>query len=185
MSGQPGPRTPGERQRDLLQRTYSDWGVWEEEADELHLLDYVIALEALMISPARKTRANTPEKDEAGASISKNIRTRASALFLTLEHRKRVEETVRSAYSARSTYVHGDVLTEHTGTERLTQLRELRLTIREVMLRWLILTPCDTNDLAPILDAASTDRERTIDGPLRTFFTATPPQVLPEDVTPI
>ncbi|WP_405504043.1 hypothetical protein [Streptomyces purpurascens] len=32
------------------QRTHSDYGVWEQEADELHL-DYVIALEALMASP--------------------------------------------------------------------------------------------------------------------------------------
>ncbi|MEV7568673.1 hypothetical protein [Streptomyces tanashiensis] len=53
------------------QRTYTDDTVWEVEADELHL-DCVIALEALLISP----------NDERGG-IANNIRSRASALFLT------------------------------------------------------------------------------------------------------
>jgi hypothetical protein len=39
------------------QRTYRDDGMWEEEADE-RLLDYVIALEALMVSPGDKYGAS-------------------------------------------------------------------------------------------------------------------------------
>nr|WP_176725619.1 hypothetical protein [Streptomyces sp. Termitarium-T10T-6] len=44
--------------------------------------------------------------------------------------------------------------------------------MRQVVLRWLILTPHDTEDLAPRLDAAAACRscEQAIDDPLRTFF---------------
>ncbi|MEU9662895.1 hypothetical protein [Streptomyces chartreusis] len=156
------------------QRTYSDFGVWEQEADELHL-DYVIAIEALMISP----------KDKRGEEISKNVRTRASALFLTPGHRKQAQDLVQRAYSARSNYVHGDLLKPPPGRQQLEQLRELRLITRQIILRWLVLTPTNTEDLAPLLDtaAAGTDREH-IDGTLRSFFAATPPHDLPSDATP-
>lgn len=64
---------------------------------------------------------------------------------------------MRTAYGARSKYVPGDVLKEYTETDQLEQLRQLRLTTREVILRWLVLTPTDTSDLAPLLtDAAAT-----------------------------
>lgn len=155
------------------QRTFSDYSVWQQEADEL-LLDYVIALEALMISPA----------DEIREEISKNIRTRASALFLTPGHRNRVEDVVRTAYGARSKYVHGDVLKEYTETDQLEQLRDLRLTTREVILRWLVLTPTDTSDLAPLLTDAGADREHRIDRLLYDFFAATPPQQPAPDIVP-
>lgn len=52
------------------QRTHSDYGVWEQEAEELHL-DYVITLEALMASP-----------DDKHEGVSERIRSRAAALFL-------------------------------------------------------------------------------------------------------
>ncbi|WP_406381366.1 HEPN domain-containing protein [Streptomyces sp. NBC_00117] len=148
------------------QRTYSDDGVWEQEADELHL-DYVIALEALMASPKDKHEG-----------ISERIRTRAAALFLTPSARECVESRVQEAYSARSKYVHGDVLKDQEETEKLADLRHLRLLVRQVVLRWLILTPYDTEDLAPRLDAAADgiSRERAIDEPLRVFFKETPPQ---------
>ncbi|THA79781.1 hypothetical protein [Streptomyces sp. A0592] len=85
---------------------------------------------------------------------------------------------MQEAYSARSKYVHGEVLRGQEESEKLAALRDLRLIVRQVVLRWLVLTPCDTEDLAPLLDAAaaSTGRERAIDEPLRAFFRATPPQ---------
>ncbi|MET9880394.1 hypothetical protein ABZZ36_38180 [Actinacidiphila glaucinigra] len=149
------------------QRTHSDYSVWEQEADELHL-DYVIALEALMASP----------KDDHAAGISQRIRSRAAALFSTPPARERVETLVQEAYSARSRYVHGDVLKDRGEGEKQASLRAVRLLAREVILRWLVLTPYDTEDLATLLDAAAdgTRRERTIEEPLRAFFTTTPPQ---------
>ncbi|MFF1408133.1 hypothetical protein, partial [Streptomyces sp. NPDC058294] len=147
------------------QRTHSDYGVWEQEADELHL-DYVITLEALMASP-----------DDKHEGVSERIRSRAAALFLTPSLRQQVETIVQEAYSARSKYVHGDVLKDQEESEKLAALRDLRLIVRQVVLRWLVLTPCDTEDLAPapLLDAAAagTGRERAIDEPLRAFFRAT------------
>ncbi len=111
----------------------------EEEADE-RLLDYVIALEALMVSPG----------DDKNEGISERIRTRTAALFPNCV-RERVESRVRKAYSARSKHVHGDLLAD----QKQADLRELRLLVRQVVLRWLILTPYDTQDLAPRLDAAA------------------------------
>lgn len=148
------------------QRTHSDYGVWEQEADELHL-DYVITLEALMASP-----------DDKHEGVSERIRSRAAALFFTPSLRQQVETIVQDAYSARSKYVHGDVLKNQDESEKLAALRDLRLIVRQVVLRWLVLTPCDTEDLAPLLDAAAagTGRERAVDEPLRAFFRATPPQ---------
>ncbi|MFI1935419.1 hypothetical protein [Streptomyces sp. NPDC020330] len=148
------------------QRTHSDYGVWEQEADELHL-DYVIALEALMASP-----------NDQHEGVSERIRSRAAALFLTPSLRQQVETIVQGAYSARSKYVHGDVLKDQEESEKLAALRDLRLIVRQVVLRWLVLTPCDTEDLAPLLDAAAAGvgRERAVDDPLRAFFRATPLQ---------
>ncbi|MEU0214496.1 hypothetical protein ABZ281_04995 [Streptomyces sp. NPDC006265] len=149
------------------QRTRSDYSVWEQEADELHL-DYVIALEALMASP----------NDDHAEGISERIRSRASAMFPTPALRDRVEIRVQTAYRARSRYVHGDVLKDQDESEKLTDLHNLRLLVRQIVLRWLVLTPNDHEDLAPRLDAAAdgTDREHTIDEPLRAFFSTTPPQ---------
>ncbi|WP_405680117.1 hypothetical protein [Streptomyces sp. NBC_01238] len=150
------------------QRTPSDYGVWEQEADELHL-DYVIALEALMASP-----------NDKHDGIGEKIRSRTAALFRTSAARETVERKVQEAYSARSRYVHGAVLKDQEETEKLAELRDLRLLVRQVVLRWLVLTPYDTEDLAPRLDAAAdgTSRERAIDEPLRAFFQETPPQGL-------
>jgi hypothetical protein len=178
-----GRRLPKRRARRLeraarhllsaYQRTLSDYGVWEEEADEIHL-DYVIALEALMASPNDKREG-----------IAESIRTRASTLFLTLAHRERAGAVVQKAYSVRSTYVHGDVIKDQTEREKLDALRELRRVTQQIILRWLVLTPSDTQDLAPLLDTAATpDRERIIDEPLRAFFSASPPLQLPRDVSP-
>ncbi|MGW6739379.1 hypothetical protein ACWGDX_01335 [Streptomyces sp. NPDC055025] len=147
------------------QRTYHDDGVWEQEIDELHL-DYVIALEALMVSP-----------DDKNEGISKRIRTRTATLFPT-SLREPVESRVQKAYNARSRYVHGDLLADQEETEKRAELRKLRLLVRQVVLRWLILTPCNTQDLAPRLDAAAdcTSCARAIDEPLRAFFQESPPQ---------
>ncbi len=152
------------------QRTYNDDGVWDVEADELHL-DYVIALEALLISPNDKREG-----------IADNIRSRAAALFLAPDHQEEATKIVRRAYKARSAYVHGDVIKDQIGQE---QLRTLRLLTLQVILRWLVLTPSDTDDLAPLLDAAAQDtvRENHISQPLRAFFTTTPPRNRPADVT--
>ncbi|MDT0616331.1 HEPN domain-containing protein [Streptomyces lancefieldiae] len=109
MDGLTSPGLPGKRARRLeraarhllqaYQRTHSDLGVWEQETDELHL-DYVIALEALMVSPKDKHEG-----------ISQRIRTRASALF-PMPLRERVEDMVQKSYSARSKYVHGGLLAD-------------------------------------------------------------------------
>ncbi|MFI6125389.1 hypothetical protein ACIBCU_37705 [Streptomyces sp. NPDC051064] len=156
------------------QRTYHDYGVWEVEADELHL-DYVIALEALLISPNDK-REGTAD----------NIRSRAAALFSTPGQQEEARAIVQRAYKARSTYVHGDVIKDQTPQEKLEELRTLRLLTLQVILRWIVLTPSDTDDLASLLDAGvaqGTDRQHHIDQPLRTFFTTTPPRSRPADIT--
>ncbi|MER8225273.1 hypothetical protein ABTZ58_32845 [Streptomyces sp. NPDC094143] len=61
--------------------------------------------------------------------------------------------------------VHGDKIKEKTEHEKLEELRALRLLTLQIILRWLILTPADTGDLAPLLDAAAqgTGREQHID----------------------
>ncbi|MEV0750480.1 hypothetical protein AB0I75_35640 [Streptomyces sp. NPDC050273] len=155
------------------QRTYNDNGVWEVEADEIHL-DYVIALEALLISP----------KDKEHKNIADNIRSRAATLFSTPHHQEEARAIVERAYRARSTYVHGDVIKDQTHKEKLKELRTLRLLTLQVILRWLVLTPSDTDDLAPLLDAGAhgTGRECHIDQPLRAFFTTTPPRSRPADI---
>lgn len=155
------------------QRTYTDYTVWEVEADELHL-DYVIALEALLISPNDKREG-----------IANNIRSRASALFLTPDHQKEAMDIVQRAYKTRSTYVHGDVIKDQTEQEKLKELRTLRLLTLQVILRWLVLTPSGTDDLAPLLDAAvqGTGREHHIGQPLRAFITTTSPRSRPADIT--
>ncbi|MFE4331394.1 hypothetical protein ACFRQM_18785 [Streptomyces sp. NPDC056831] len=157
------------------QRTNADYGLWEVEADELQL-DYVIALEALLISP----------KDKEHKNIADSIRSRASTLFLTPDHQNEAKAIVQRAYKARSTYVHGDMIKDQTEQEKLKGLRTLRLLTLQVILRWLVLTPSDTDDLAPLLDAAAsgTDREHHIDDPLRAFFTATPPRRQLSDIAP-
>ncbi|MFB7454508.1 hypothetical protein [Streptomyces sp. NPDC056194] len=156
------------------QRTYNDYGVWQVEIDEL-LLDYVIALEALLRSP------NDPR-----GGIVRSLRTRAAALFLTPAHQHRAHTLVDDAYTARSLYVHGKVIKNQTEREKQQELRTLRLMTLQIMLRWLVLTPSDTGDLAPLLDAAAqgTGREEHIDRPLRAFFTTTPPRSRPADITP-
>ncbi|HWU10540.1 MAG TPA: hypothetical protein VN520_29960 [Streptomyces sp.] len=147
------------------QRTHSDNEVWEQEIDELHL-DYVIALEALMASP-----------NDNHEGISKKMQTRTAALFPP-SLRELVTKAVRDAYDARSRYVHGDLLKEQEEGKRQTELRELRLIVRQAVLRWLILTPHDTEDLAPRLDAAAgcSSCEHAIDEPLRAFFQRTTTQ---------
>lgn len=154
------------------QRTYTDDTVWEVEADELHL-DYVIALEALLISP-----------HDNREGIANSTRSRVSALFLTPEHQKAVGDIVQRAYKARSTYVHGDVIKDQTEQEKLEELRTLRLLTRQIILRWLVLTPSDTDDLAPLLDDAAqrTSCRDRIGQPLRDFFTTTPPSSRPADI---
>jgi hypothetical protein len=149
----------------VYQRTYRDDGVWEQEADELYL-DYVIALEALMVSP-----------DDKHEGISERIRTRPAALFPS-PLRERVEKRVQKAYSARSKYVHGGLLVDQEETQKQAELRELRLLVRQVALRWLILTPCDTQTSHLRLDAAAdcSSCAPTIDEPLRAFFQESPPQ---------
>ncbi|MGW7134667.1 hypothetical protein ACWGIA_40895 [Streptomyces bobili] len=154
------------------QRTYNDYAVWEVEANELHL-DYVIALEALLISPNDKREG-----------IAENFRSRAASLFLTPDHQKEATAIVQRAYNARSTYVHGDVIKDQTEREKQEELRALRLLTLQVILRWLVLTPSDTDDLATLLDAAAqgTGHEHHIGQPLRAFFTTTPPRSRPADI---
>ncbi|MFI1415690.1 hypothetical protein ACH4Y0_38100 [Streptomyces sp. NPDC020707] len=154
------------------QRTYDDDGLWPVETDEL-LLDYVIALEALLISPV----------DKDHKSIGKNIRSRAAALFLTPAEQERTEALVKKAYADRSTYVHGGVVEDQAGEKKkLEALRTLRLLTLQIILRWLILTPSDTDDLTALLDAADgPEHTRLIEQPLRDFFTATPPRACPAD----
>ncbi|MFE7216104.1 hypothetical protein ACFU93_40770, partial [Streptomyces sp. NPDC057611] len=176
-------RIPRERARRLeraarhllaaYQRTYSDYTVWEVEADELRL-DYVIALEALLRSP----------NDQSGG-ITRSLQSRASALFLTHAYQDQARTLVKGAYDARSLYFHGKVIKNQTESEKQEELRTLRLLTLQVILRWLVLTPSGTDDLASLLDAAAqgTGREQHIDQPLRAFFTTTPPRNRPADIT--
>ncbi|MFJ9893452.1 hypothetical protein ACIQPR_08970 [Streptomyces sp. NPDC091280] len=155
------------------QRTYNDDGVWEVEVDELRL-NYVIALEALLNSP-----------NDTSGRITANILSRASALFLGLDHQKEIKAIVKRAYKARSTYVHGDVIKDQTEEKTLEELRTLRLLTLQVILRWLVLTPSDTEDLTHLLDAAvkDPDCENRIGQSLRDFFTTTPPRNRLADIT--
>ncbi|WP_326623924.1 MULTISPECIES: hypothetical protein [unclassified Streptomyces] len=167
------------------QRTFSNYGVWPEEVDELHL-DYVIALEALLASPKASHDKITTE-----------FTARASALFLTSHARERARTAAAAAYKARSTYVHGDVIKGPPGLEdkkerhkdqarweqeRLDELHQLRQFTLRVILRWLVLTPSNHTDLWKLVDAAEDDHGRVVGDPLRAFFTATPPRKLPPDV---
>ncbi|MGW9448573.1 hypothetical protein [Streptomyces sp. NPDC055632] len=81
--------------------------------------------------------------------------------------------------------MHGDVIKDQKDQEKLEKLRALRLLTQETILRWLVLTPSDTDDLAPLLDDAAqcTSCRHRIDQPLRDFSTTTPPSSLPADVT--
>ncbi|MFM9584152.1 hypothetical protein [Streptomyces caniscabiei] len=154
------------------QRTYDDDGVWDVEVDELRL-DYVIALEALLTSLNRES-----------GGIANNIRSRAATLFLTPDYRDEAKDTLRRAYKARSAYVHGNVIKGQTEQEKEEELRTLRILTLQVILRWLVLTPSDTSDLTPLLDAAAQDTGREhIDQPLRAFFSTTPPHNWPADLT--
>ncbi len=111
--------------------------------------------------------------DDKHEGIRERIRTRTAALFPS-PLSQGIESRVQKAYNARSKYVHGDLLADRKKAE----LRELRLLVRQVVLRWLILTPNDTQDLAPRLDAAAdcTSCARAINEPLRAFFQVSPPQ---------
>lgn len=153
------------------QRTHFDLAVWEQEVDELRL-DYVIAVEALMVSP---------DDHHDDGNLTERICSRASALFLTPSRRDEVREMVRKAYSARSRYVHGDVLKDQDEKKKIDSLRALRLLMREIVLRWLILTPTGPEDLAPRLSAAAAvpETDASIDEALRAFFTRTPPHDTP------
>ncbi|WSM37958.1 hypothetical protein OIE78_35695 (plasmid) [Streptomyces cellulosae] len=62
-------------------------------------------------------------------------------MFLTPSLRQQVETIVQEAYGARSKYVHGDVLRDQEESEKPAALRDLRLIVRQVVLRWLVLTP--------------------------------------------
>ncbi|MEU8869262.1 hypothetical protein [Streptomyces umbrinus] len=70
------------------------------------------------------------------------------------------------------------MLGDHTETQQMAELRALRLLTREVVLRWLILTPSNTQDLAPRLDAAAdcTSCAHVIEESLHAFFQQSPPQ---------
>ncbi|MGW3212797.1 hypothetical protein ACWDBC_11140 [Streptomyces parvus] len=179
-----GRRVPKERARCLehaalrllaaYQRTCNDYGVREVDYDGL-LLDYVIALETLLSS-----------LNGQGGGINRTLQARASALFLTLAEQNEARILVRAAYDARSRYVHGSAIKKQTESQKREKLRSLRLLTQQVILRWLILTPSGTEDLAPLLDAVAqgTSREEHIATPLRTFFTTTPPRKPPADIAP-
>ncbi|MET7782436.1 hypothetical protein ABZU94_37165, partial [Streptomyces mirabilis] len=126
------------------QRTYNDDGVWDVEADELRL-DYVIALEALLISP-----------NDTGGRITANILSRAAALFLTRDHQEEAKGIVRRAYKARSIYVHGDVIKDQTEEEELKELRNLRLLTLQVILRAISQTRRLLHDIGHAIDPAET-----------------------------
>ncbi|WP_327122128.1 hypothetical protein OG206_32435 [Streptomyces sp. NBC_01341] len=115
----------------------------------------------------------------------RSLLTRASALFLTPAQQEHAHTVIDDAYTARSLYVHGKVIKNQTEREKQEELRTLRRLTLQIMLRWLVLTPSDTDDLAPLLAAAAqgTGREEHIGRPLRAFFTTTPPSSQPADIT--
>lgn len=135
------------------------------------LLHYVIAMEALLAD------------DSDHLDLSRKVEYRAATLFDSDDERIRVGKLVKSAYQARSKYVHGDEVDPDL------DLDALRETARQVLLRWLILAssgedgPVESSQVVPsLLDRATLSdqaRREFALGPLREFFTATPTAAVP------
>ncbi|MFE3560199.1 hypothetical protein ACFXKW_35890 [Streptomyces sp. NPDC059193] len=147
-------------------RTYGNDFVWEDDTDEV-TLHYVIAMEALLA-------------DEDQADLSRKVKQRAAALWMSDAHRLKVAEVVGKAYGRRSKYAHGD----ETGDVDENELDRLRRVAHGVMLRWLITTVPAGLDLPLELDKTLLSdgvRKAIVSDPLQAFFAETPPAVLPSD----
>jgi hypothetical protein len=152
------------------QRSHERGEAWGEEADEI-VLHYVIAMEALL-------------SDEDQLDLSRKVAQRAAALGLNDDWRTAVLRIVKSAYIARSKYAHGD-------EPHRVDLPELRRVTLAVMLRWLVvqaqLTHGAESTVSAMLDETllcDARRAELVEKPLATFFTTTPPRLLPRDVGP-
>ncbi|GAA3496711.1 hypothetical protein GCM10019016_038120 [Streptomyces prasinosporus] len=148
-------------------RTYGNDFVWEDDADEV-TLHYVIALEALLA-------------DEEQADLSRKVKQRAAALWMTDSHRLAVAQVVGRAYGRRSKYAHGD----ETGDADTKELHQLRRVAHSTLLRWLVTTVSTGPDLPLELDKTLLSdelRTSTVTAPLRSFYEATPPVRLPADL---
>ncbi|MFF4766352.1 hypothetical protein ACFY1V_07510 [Streptomyces sp. NPDC001255] len=147
-------------------RTYGNDFVWEEDADEV-TLHYVIAMEALLA-------------DEGQTDLSRKVKQRAAALWMTDALRLEVAEVVGRAYARRSKYAHGDDTRDIDAKE----LEMLRRVAHGVMLRWLVTTVPTGLDLPLELDKtllSDTARAAVVMEPLRAFFDAASPALLPSD----
>jgi len=150
-------------------RTYGpedSYDVLAYEKNEV-LLRYVIAMEALLAD------------DRDHLDLSRKVEYRAATLFATDEQRIATARLVKNAYAARSSYVHGDEVDPDF------DLDALRVTARQVLLRWLVLAAGGVKDgpaqdpqaVASLLDRVTLSdgaRREQITGPLRAFFAATP-----------
>ncbi|MEW2163585.1 hypothetical protein AB0912_11380 [Streptomyces sp. NPDC007084] len=140
------------------QRTMGGTYVDESEADDV-LLDYVIAMEAVMAADGRgDSRRRTAQ--------------RSAAMWTQDEDRLAVYQTVKNAYTRRSQYAHGEDQQPISDDE----LFIVRRTAFGVFLRWLVLTS-DLNEavLQRLDESLVSHRERCrITQTLDTFFTATP-----------
>lgn len=131
------------------------------------LLHYVIAMEALLAD------------DRDHLDLSRKVECRAATLFATDERRVATARLVKKAYGERSSYVHGDEV------DPGFDLDALRVTARQILLRWLVLAAGDVGDgpaqepqaVGSLLGRATlsdTVRREQITGPLRAFIAATP-----------
>jgi hypothetical protein len=137
------------------QRSMPDGMALDEERDEV-LLHYVIALEALLA-------------DEEQADLARKVTQRAAVLVGDDDSaRLRYAALIRSAYTARSKYAHGD-------EPHQVDLAELRMATCGVMLRWLVLqAAADRNRrlLPELLDDAllsARTRAEVVDSVWRSF----------------
>ncbi|MFB8141351.1 hypothetical protein [Streptomyces parvus] len=140
--------------------------MWEEDADEV-TLHYVIAMEALLA-------------DEGQTDLSRKVKQRAAALWMTDPLRIQVAEVVGKAYTRRSKYAHGDDTRDIDAKE----LEMLRRVAHGVMLRWLVTTVPTGLDLPLELDKtllSDTARAAVVMEPLRAFFDVASPALLPSD----
>ncbi|MEV6358133.1 hypothetical protein [Streptomyces hydrogenans] len=140
------------------QRTMSGMYVDEAEADDV-VLDYVVALEALLAQGPGDLRRRTSQ--------------RGAALWPDDEDRLAVYRIIKAAYGRRSKYAHGDEQEPITAEELL----QIRLTAFAVFLRWLVVTSAFGEDTPMLLDDSllSAEKRHQVAATLDSFFLTSPP----------
>ncbi|MFG2546512.1 hypothetical protein ACGFOM_29205 [Streptomyces sp. NPDC048594] len=126
------------------QRTFGGDYVDEADAEDV-LLDYVVAIEALLASDGRSDKRRT-------------TRQRAAALHTSDQTRLNVSATVGRAYTQRSRYAHGEPQRPLSDAD-ITAVRDVAFS---VFLRWLITTMnCGEHVLQQLDDSLLSGQART------------------------